>query len=181
MTRIFLVGARGCGKTSLGRMLALHLGWQCIDTDELVQQQAGRSVADMVADDGWQVFRDAESAALELVCGKDCVVVATGGGMVLRQENRLTMRSCGVVLYLWVPAETLARRLGQDPDAAQRPSLTGRPLEEEIADILAGREALYRHAAHYVVDGQHGMDEVLADICRTLARAGCMSTPSVLS
>jgi shikimate kinase len=79
-------------------------------------------------------------------------VVATGGGAVLDRENRIFMRNHGLVLYLRASANVLAERLAEYPENAQRPSLTGKPIVEEMLDVLTSREALYQEVAHRVLD-----------------------------
>jgi shikimate kinase len=110
-----------------------------------------------------------ESAALRAVgAGRD-LVVATGGGVVLAAPNRTFMREQGLVFYLSAPAEILAARLADAPEIGQRPSLTGRPAAAEVAQVLAEREALYRQAAHQIVDAAAPPDRVAADILNRLA------------
>ncbi|WP_249621062.1 shikimate kinase AroL [Desulfuromonas sp. CSMB_57] len=149
---VFIVGPRASGKTTIGRALARALGYDFVDTDRHLLESAGRTVAEIVAEEGWEGFRQRESAALRAVT-RPATVVATGGGMVLAAANRQFMREHGIVLYLAAPAAVLAARLHADPETAQRPTLTGRPIAEEMAEVLAAREALYREVAHQVLDG----------------------------
>ncbi|WP_027181861.1 shikimate kinase AroL [Oleidesulfovibrio alaskensis] len=172
MERIFLIGARACGKTTAGRILAEKLGWRCADTDEMVQRRAGCSIADMVARDGWPVFREAEAGALQAACALTRVVVSTGGGMVLRADNRAALREGGIVFYLCAPAAVLASRLVLDPVVSQRPSLTGGNPAAEIAAVLAERDTLYRETAHHVVDACQPAAAVAGQMLRLLAAAG---------
>ena len=148
---IFMVGARGAGKTTVGSALAQALGYQFIDTDLFMQQAAQMSVAEMVVQEGWLGFRRRETLALQEVT-QPSTLVATGGGMILAEENRRFMRQHGTVIYLRAPASVLAQRLTEYPQDAQRPTLTGRPIAEEMLEVLAQREVLYQEAAHYVMD-----------------------------
>lgn len=148
---IFLTGARASGKTTVGRALAEALDWPFTDTDHHLLRMTGRSVAEIVAQEGWDGFRARESRALCDVAHAPAVI-ATGGGMVLAEANRRFMRERGLVLYLHAPAALLAARLEARPLRGQRPSLTGRGIVEEVADVLAQREALYRDAARHVLD-----------------------------
>ena len=84
-----------------------------------------------------------------------------GGGMVLSAANRAFMRANGTVLYLNVPAEVMAARLEADPNAAQRPTLTGRSIIEEVSEVLVSREPLYRETAHHVLDASAPIGAVL--------------------
>ncbi|MCL6742230.1 MULTISPECIES: shikimate kinase AroL [Kosakonia] len=169
---IFLIGARGCGKTTVGRTLALAQGCQFIDTDYWLQENAQQTIAAIVEQEGWDGFRARETAALEAVSAPSRVV-ATGGGIILREYNRRFMREHGVVVYLCAPVEVLADRLEAFPEEGQRPTLTGKPISEEVSEVLAQRDALYREAAHYVVDAAQSPDKVVSDIeaALQLARA----------
>lgn len=148
---LFLVGARASGKTTVGKALALALGWRFVDTDFLLQEREGQTVAHMVEQHGWDYFRRKEGEYLHLAAHPR-TVIATGGGMVLAEANRRFMHETGAVFYLCAPAALLAARLAADPAHSQRPSLTGRPLAEEVEEVLRQREALYHEAAHHVVD-----------------------------
>lgn len=165
---IFMVGARGCGKTTVGQALAQALGYEFTDTDRLLLLRTGQSVAEIVANEGWSGFRAKESELLKHVSAGQ-QVIATGGGIVLSAENRRFMKSRGTVIYLFAPAEELARRLQAYPEADQRPSLTGRPVIEEIGQVLAEREALYQDAAHHVFDGCLPPHQVVSAIMQQLS------------
>lgn len=164
---LFLVGARGCGKTTIGRALAESLGYDFVDTDNHLLNSTGKSVADIVAEEGWAGFRSRESQALRQVAAP-ATVVATGGGMVLAPDNRQFMMDHGITIWLNVPASILAARLDASPEEDQRPTLTGKDVVEEIADVLAAREALYQQAARYVINAACSPDRVLESIIKVL-------------
>lgn len=166
---IFMVGARGAGKTTVGSALAQTMGYHFTDTDLFMQQATQMSVAEMVAHEGWLGFRRRESIALQTVT-QPSTVVATGGGMILAEENRRFMRQHGTVIYLRSPADVLAQRLEEYPQDAQRPTLTGRPIAEEMLEVLAAREALYQEAAHFVMDGTGSPQQVVEQILSALQR-----------
>ncbi|CAI0866021.1 shikimate kinase AroL [Serratia ficaria] len=166
---LFMVGARGAGKTTVGSALALALGYQFVDTDLFMQQAAQMSVAEMVEREGWLGFRRRESIALQTVT-KPSTIIATGGGAILAEENRQFMRRQGTVIYLRSPASVLAQRLEEYPEDAQRPTLTGRPIAEEMREVLAAREALYQETAHHVMDGTGNPQQVVAQILAVLQR-----------
>ena len=173
MTTIFLVGARAAGKTTIGKALAQFLGLPFIDTDQYLLETGGRTVSEIVAAEGWPGFRARESANLLEVADKfsDGGVIATGGGIVLAKGNRELMRERGTVLYLSAPAEVLAQRLSKDPLAYQRPSLTGKGLIEEMAQVLDERQPLYHEAAHHVLDAVHTPEELCKMIKSLLSAA----------
>lgn len=168
MTRpIFMVGARGCGKTTIGKQLAQALGYDFVDTDIFMQQNSKMTVAEVVEQEGWHGFRRRESLALQDVTKPDRVI-ATGGGMVLAEANRRFMNDNGSVIYLRAPAELLAQRLVNSPQAHQRPTLTGRPIAEEMAEVLASREALYQSVAHHIIDAAEDPRAVVANVMQIL-------------
>lgn len=164
---IFLVGARAAGKTTVGLRLARELDMDFVDTDIHIGELHRITVAEIVAREGWDGFRRKESAALRQVAlpGR---IVSTGGGMVLAEPNRDFMRAKGLVFYLAAPAEVLGARLAADPNAAQRPSLTGRSMVEEVAQILTEREELYRSTAHHIVNAADTFETVIESILNKL-------------
>lgn len=160
--RVYLVGPRASGKTTVGRLLAQLAGWDFEDTDATVTAGAGMPVEAIVANEGWEGFRRREAQALAATLHRRRLVVSTGGGMVLAEENRRLMREGGLVAYLCGAPDLLAGRLVQDPLAGQRPSLTGRPVAEEVAEVLAVRDPLYRECAHVVLDAASPPDALAA-------------------
>lgn len=164
---IFMVGARGAGKTTVGRALAQALGYQFVDTDLFMQQTAQMTIAEIVAQEGWPGFRRRETEALQSL-KQPSTIVATGGGAILAEENRRFMRQHGRVIYLRASASVLAQRLEEYPQEGQRPTLTGRPIAEEMQDVLAAREALYQETAHYVMDASVNPQQVITQILAVL-------------
>jgi shikimate kinase len=149
---IFLIGYRGTGKTSVARLLAERLGWEWVDADEVLERTAGRSIREIFAAEGEAGFRDREAAVLEELCGGERLVVATGGGVVLRDANRARLRAGGLVVWLTADAPTIWERLQQDPTTAERrPALTVGGLAE-VEALLRVREPLYAACADLVVD-----------------------------
>ena len=148
---IFLIGPRACGKTSVGRALADKLGLSFVDTDHALVEDVGLEIAEYVERNGWEAFRDEESRTLRRVAAKAPRVVGCGGGIVLRKENRDILKT-GVTVYLKAAPEVLAQRLAADPNEAQRPSLTGKSLVDEVREVLAERAPLYEGCADVIID-----------------------------
>jgi shikimate kinase len=149
---IFLIGYRGCGKTTVARLLAEGLGWPWLDADDLLERQNGRTVREIFAAEGEEGFRAKEEAILSEICKLNHQVIATGGGAVLRRSNRDRLRASGWVVWLTADADTLHQRLQRDEGTAdRRPALTTAPPLEEIANLLQRREPLYRGCAHLIV------------------------------
>ena len=170
---IFLVSPRGCGKTTVGLELARVCHRQFVDTDHWLQTEAGKTIAEIVEQEGWESFRARETAALKAVTTPSAVI-ATGGGIVLAECNRHFMREKGIVIYLSAPVSALVGRLEAFPEEGQRPALTSRPLSEEVSEVLAERDALYREAAHHVVDASASPEDVVIQIITAL-RLACAS------
>lgn len=167
---VVLVGPRCAGKTTVGRLLARRLGVELYDTDALIEEASGLSVADIVAKEGWESFRRRESEALAAALRPDAVV-STGGGMVLDAHNRIAMRAAGLVFYLAAPLECLYSRLARSRNPAQRPPLAGADSLAEMALVLEERESLYRECAHHSVDASVAAAKVAGVIFRIVRRA----------
>jgi shikimate kinase len=140
---IYLVGMMGAGKSAVGRPLADALGYRFIDADSVLEQAAGRSIAEIFASDGEEAFRSLETAVLDRIAGWHSLVVATGGGVVTRPENWGHMRQ-GVVVWLDVSDEELLRRLTADP--TPRPLLEAPDPAARLAALLTDRRPLYAQA-----------------------------------
>ena len=167
---IFLIGPRGCGKTTVGHALARARHFQFSDTDHRLQAHEQRTVAEIVQAEGWARFRELETLSLKAVTLPN-TVIATGGGIVLAEGNRQFMRENGVVIYLQAAVSALIARREASPKAEQRPTLTGKPVREEVGEVLAQREALYRDAAHHIVDATASPDRVVEQIMSMLCSA----------
>lgn len=153
ITRIFLLGLRGTGKSTVAPILAAQLGWAWCDMDVELEQRFGQSVRDMFALYGEEVFRERESALLRELAHRDNVVIATGGGVVLRESNRLVLKKSGLCVWLRASVPVMLARLQNDPRSAQqRPSLTNLPLAEEIASLLQQRQPFYEACADLILD-----------------------------
>lgn len=167
---VTLIGYRGCGKSTVAPALAERLGWPWFDADVELERRAGRSIREIFARDGEPFFRDLEQAVLADLLARGDVVVAAGGGAVLREANRATMRRAGPVFWLSATADVLFERIHGDPTtAARRPSLTGLDPREEILQLLSKREPLYRETATAVIDaGRRSVADIVAEILATL-------------
>lgn len=172
---VFLIGYRGAGKSAVGHLLAQQLGMDCVDSDDLIEQQAGASIAEIFAREGESGFREREANVLaELVAGPPRVV-ALGGGAILRDQNRALLHASGApVVWLTAAAEALHQRISGDPaTAARRPQLTSHQGIDEVRSLLAAREPLYREAATLIVDTEdRSLEEIAAELCERLPAAG---------
>jgi shikimate kinase len=149
---IYFVGLMGAGKTTIGRSLAKRLELDFIDTDRELEARTGVSIPTIFEIEGEEGFRKRESQLILDISGKKGRVVATGGGGVLREENRLTMRASGFIVYLDVPPRTLWERTRHDKN---RPLLQVADPLEKLTQLFTMRDSLYREAAHLVVNSEH--------------------------
>jgi shikimate kinase len=153
---LVLIGYRATGKTAVGARLAQILGRPFVDLDQVLVQEAGESIVDIVAKGGWAEFRRQEKelvARLRLTQGQ---VMATGGGVVLDPDNIAALKENGIIVWLTAAPETIQARLAQDqPRDANRPSLTGSDTIREVAVVLEERYPLYQAAAQLTVDTTH--------------------------
>ena len=170
---VVLIGYRGSGKTTVGRLLAEDLDLGFVDTDELITHLAGKSIAELFAEEGEPAFRVREADAIKLAISKPDRVISVGGGAVESRENCTRLRGYGTVVWLEAPADVLWTRIQADPATGQqRPNLTGGGLEE-VQTVLARRAPLYAQAAHFVVRVSDGTPRrVMSDIQEWLAAQG---------
>jgi shikimate kinase len=164
---IYLVGPRACGKTTIGRMLAKALHRPFMDLDEEFVETTGRTIADVVETEGWEGFRELETAVLAAVAETPGNVVATGGGVVLKARNRELLGG-GVVVYLQADPEKVVARLMDELLPEQRPALTDLSLEDEVRKTVLEREPYYMAVAQLVAPDAP-LEELAERITRELA------------
>lgn len=153
-TNIVLVGMPGCGKTTVGRALAALSGRTLVDLDGEIVRRAGRSIPDIFREEGEEAFRDLESRVLAEVCAQSGQIVATGGGSVLREDNRAALRRTGRVYFLRRDLDLLPR--------------DGRPLSQagNLAEMYRLRRPLYQAAADVVIDNSVPLEKTAQLIWR---------------
>jgi len=170
---IFLIGYRCTGKTTVACLLAKKLGWDWVDADIVLETRWGKTVRQIFADDGETGFRDKEEQILAELCRLQRSVVATGGGVIVRETNRQRMRLAGKVVWLTADAQTIWERFKADAATAEkRPPLTVGGLAE-IEELLKIREPLYRACADFTIStaGQ-STGEIAQQIADKLTRDG---------
>jgi shikimate kinase len=162
---IALIGYRGSGKTNVAPLVAERMGWSWIDADDEIERRAGKTIAAIFADDGEPEFRDWESEVLGEFVSHERIVLALGGGVVLRAENRAKLcDERGVVVWLKAAPATLQRRIAADATtAARRPNLTVAGGLLEIQLLLNQREPLYQQCANFIVDTEGKSPAAVAD------------------
>lgn len=150
---IFLIGYRCTGKTTIAKRLTEKTKMTFVDADVMLVENAGMTVAEIVDKHGWNDFRDRESAVLEELCTQDNNVIATGGGVILRETNVSIMKKAGTVVWLTASVETIAKRMAADANTEdQRPGLTDKGSFDEIEETLYFRNPLYKNAMTFAVD-----------------------------
>ena len=149
LNKIFLVGPMGAGKTTIGRFLAAELQLPFKDTDKEIEARCGADVAWIFDVEGEQGFRDRESIVLEDLSHLSEAVIATGGGIVLRESNRKILAKSGLVIYLQVSVDQQVERTSHD---RSRPLLQRGDPRKVLTELMAIRDPLYREIADLVIE-----------------------------
>ena len=164
MGNIFLIGYRATGKTTVAKLLARRLSCDWIDSDHEIERRAGKTIAQIFEDDGEPVFRDWESKVVQDLTKSDGVVIALGGGAVVRQENREAIAGAGVVFWLTASAKAIIERLRDDVDnVGRRPALSQSAPEDEIRQLLEQRTPVYAECATFETDTDGLSPQEVAD------------------
>ena len=146
---VSLVGLPGSGKSTVGRQLARRLGRAFVDSDHLIEERLGCSIREYFEREGEDRFRDVEEAVIDELTQQDGGVLSTGGGSVLRPNNRLHLRERGQVVYLKSNPDELFRRLRHD---VNRPLLQVADPLTRLRELHAARDPLYRETAHFIIE-----------------------------
>ena len=176
-TPLALVGMPGCGKSTVGRQLARQLGWRFADSDHEIEQRIGCSIRVYFEQHGEAAFRDLEQGVIGQLCQQTSLVLATGGGAVLREVNRIALKGHCQVVYLRSAPEELFRRLRHD---TQRPLLQVKDPLRRLRDLYRERDPLYRDAADYVIEtGRPSVPTLVNMILMQLELAGVVDPMQV--
>jgi shikimate kinase len=165
--RVFLIGPMGAGKSTIGRQLADILHKEFIDSDHEIERRTGASVSLIFEIEGEEGFRRREAAVIEDLTGRDNVVLATGGGVVLADANRTLLAERGIVVYLQAPIETLVARTHRD---RARPLLQDGERRAKFEEIMRVREPLYLATADVVAVTDHRAPPLVAQDIATKIR-----------
>lgn len=150
---IVLVGLMGAGKTTIGRHLAKRCNRQFVDLDHEIEARTGVKIPLIFEIEGESGFRDRESRLLDEISHRTDLVIATGGGIVERPENREILKHAGIVVYLHVPPRLLYERTRHDTN---RPLLQVADPLKRIEELFTRRDPLYREIADLVINGRGG-------------------------
>lgn len=151
--KIFLIGYRCTGKTTIGQILAKSILIDFIDIDQIIEKESKLNIALIVKKYGWDYFRSLEKKALFNTKYSDNLIVATGGGIVMDHENLNFIKNSGFCIWLDADIKTILKRLQNDAQTAlSRPSLTDNTLLEETKKLLNSRKPLYEKSSHMKID-----------------------------
>ena len=150
---VVLIGYRCSGKSAVKEFLSGELEMDCRDTDTLIEEFAGSSIDSIISEYGWAYFREIEKKVIKEISGKDNLIIATGGGVVMDKENVGNLKRNGWMVWLKASPEVLERRMADDLKSGNiRPALTGVDPLEEIKQVLTARLPLYENATDFIVD-----------------------------
>lgn len=145
---LYLIGAMGAGKSTVGRALAKTMGKDFVDSDREIEAQTGASISLIFELEGEEGFRRREESMIEQLAERDGIVLATGGGVVLSESNRARLMARGFCIYLDAPVDLLVERTRRDRG---RPLLADTDPRERLTDLLEERDPLYRMVADMVL------------------------------
>ena len=173
--RVVLIGPRGSGKSSVAAIVSQRPGWPRFETDRILTLLAGRSIREIFEHFGEAEFRRREALLIQRLVTIEPAVISAGGGAVLDATSRRLLRGCGLCVWLTADPDELARRVRSDAaSAADRPSLTGREIGDEMRDVLRQRESLYARTASLRIDTTQRSPAQVADVI--LHRLGVATT-----
>lgn len=165
---LHLIGMPGSGKSTVGKVLARQLALTFVDADQELVTHTGVSIATIFEVEGEAGFRQRESQLIEQLCQRDGLLLATGGGAVLREENRVALRESGIVIYLHAGLEHLWQRTRHD---SRRPLLQTENPRVALRSLLEVRDPLYRQTADLIVEtGRQSVNKLVSEIVLELTR-----------
>ena len=161
IVNLALIGFMGVGKSSVGRMAAMHLRYDFVDTDEFIEKRAGKSITRIFAEDGEPAFRELERQLVADMAGWRHRVIATGGGLAANPANLEAMRKHALVVCLWATAEAIYARVRSQ---AHRPLLHGPDPQGKIRALLEERTPVYKQADVLVNTAYRSVPEVVQQV-----------------
>jgi len=183
MQRIFLTGLSGSGKSSVGNAIASLLGWQFVDTDDLLSEHSAMPVGQALVQLGEERFRQLESDMLRTAADQDKVVVATGGGAIISASNREFMREHGLTVYLQVPVETAWLRIQEhlqlSGERAVRPLVDGNDGMQRLQRLYETRKCWYEEAEVHLDSGQYAPEMLARRLVAYALVSGFLASPAV--
>lgn len=167
MQNIILIGPMGSGKTTVGRQLAKKLRMDFVDSDQMIEQRCGVDIATIFDIEGEEGFRKRETKMLSELCERTGTVIATGGGAIITEENRILLRK-GFVIYLKTSIETQLARTQRNQN---RPLLENVDAETKLTELMQERGELYEQEADLTVtSGERVVSKVVDEIVSSMER-----------
>lgn len=160
---VLLCGMMGCGKTTVGKLVASLMGKAWVDTDEEIVKRHGE-IKGIFARFGEAYFREMETQTLQTLLGQDNLILSAGGGLVLQKQNAALLKGEVKIVYLRAKADTLIERLQED---TSRPLLQGAALSERVQTLLKERAPVYESVADFTVDVD---DKTVEEIAREIVK-----------
>lgn len=162
---IYLIGLMGAGKTTIGRQLAKALSLPFYDSDKAIEERTGVDIPTIFEFEGEEGFRDREQKMIQQLTQLKGIVLATGGGAILRQENRNLLKENGFIVYLQCSVDRILERTRKD---TQRPLLQTENPRERVETLCAQREPLYLECADFIIDtgkltSKDAVEQILAE------------------
>ena len=168
---VVLIGYRGTGKSTVAKLLGQRLGRNVVSTDAEVIAKAQLPIPEIVKKFGWDHFRQMETEVCQALSQQDSLVIDTGGGAILKEENVKALKTNSVTFWLTAEVATIASRIGGD---TQRPSLTGtKTFIDEIEEILTERTPKYQAASDHIIPTDHATPEQVTDSIFSLLPDSC--------
>ncbi|HSG02312.1 MAG TPA: shikimate kinase AroK [Marinobacterium sp.] len=166
--KIFLIGPMGSGKSTIGRLLSNELKLEFVDSDRVIEERAGANIPWIFDVEGEEGFRAREETVIDQVTEQDNIVLATGGGVVLRENNRKVLRERGFVIYLHASVDQQVERTARDKN---RPLLQTENPRARLEELIRIRDPLYRQTADFVMrtDRRHPR-AVIGEIIKVLRK-----------
>ncbi len=158
---IILIGYRGTGKSTVAKILGQRLERKVLSTDAEIVNEAGQSIPQIVEQFGWDHFRELETQMCRKLQNRDNLIIDTGGGLILKEENVKILKANGTFFWLTAEIPTIVKRISGD---TQRPSLSGtKTFVEEIEDILKQRTPKYQTASDHIIPTDQSSPQQIAD------------------
>jgi len=164
---LVLIGFMGSGKSSVGRLAAKELGFQFLDTDQIIVERSGRQISEIFASDGEAAFRTLETEVIGSLLHLRRCIISTGGGAILSAHNRSMLRALGFVVCLTASEEVLFERVSRN---TKRPLLQTENPKETLSKLIQARTALYFEAAHWTLDTSEISQSAAVEAIATAAR-----------
>lgn len=168
MANIYLIGMRGVGKSTVGKLLAEKLNMNFVDADDEIVQQQQKTIHHLIEENGWDFFRELERDVVKRISERKRIVASTGGGVLMFFDNAERLKNTGELVHLKASLSVLAGRIQM---SESRPSLTGKSVEGELAEVWNDRKAIYESCADITIDTDGKTAAEVADIiARQLGR-----------